>query len=120
MNYNKSLKIKRKGGSMTPAKSAVRIPSGGSPLRRGSPFKRRRRTRLPEGHGRPTPGPRKPTKSPSWYKGIQRDPRRDPVRRKGRFRNQLTNRFKKRVKNPDPRINRYKRRRIRNRFIRKA
>ena len=87
---------------MTPAKSAVRRPSGGIPVK-GSPFKRRRRPinpRVP--HGRPAPGPRKP--KPDFFKGTGKDPRRDPVRRKARFRNQRTNQFKKR--------------RIRNRFTR--
>ena len=90
MNYNKSLKIKRAGGSMTPAKSAV-------PQRQGKGLIGRRK-RLPQGHGRPTPGPRSP-KTP--FKGVQRDPRRGPKRDGG---------FRRRP---------IRRRRIRNRFTRK-
>ena len=108
MNYNKSLKIKRAGGSMTPAKSAVPQRAGkgliGKRRRKPpvpkdgkrpttyatNPGRRRRRFKLPQGHGRPTPGPRSP-KTP--FKGVQRDPRRGPRRDGGFRRRRIRNRF---------------------------
>ena len=110
MNYNKSLKIKREGGSMTPAKSAVpqrqgkgligkrrkKRGTGGTstkPIDRVDP-RRRRRFKLPQGHGRPAPGPRSP-KGLTPFKGVHRDTRRygGPRRfKRRRIRNMFTRR----------------------------
>ncbi len=98
---------------MTPAKSAVpqrqgkgligkrrkkRGPDRTStkPINKVDPRRRRRRRRflLPQGHGRPTPGPRSP-KGQTPFKGVHRDTRR----------------------HGGPR--RFKRRRIRSRFTRR-
>ena len=61
MNYNKSLKIGRSGGSINRKRkgttSKSRVPIG----RRPNPFAPRRRPRRPRPIGRPRPRPDRPT-----------------------------------------------------------
>ena len=102
---------------MTPAKSAVpqrqskgtigrkrkRGPGGTStkPIEKMTrdPRKRvrRRRFKFPQGHGRPTPGPRTPRSPRTPFKGVHRDTRKVGGRRDGTFKKRrIRNRFTRR------------------------